>query len=152
MNDPQKHLQNASLVMKIVGWLCVVALPLSASLYAPGVLWGQVLAGHEHFPIIGPAHPPSPFDGLHPYFYMLAVMYITYGLVMLRGASKPLRNVALFDYGILANVVHGGIMIPQAFYYPNEHAHLWFDIPFAFLVVFLLIKWHPKKVETQVAA
>jgi len=36
-------------------------------------------------------------------------------------------------------------MIPQAFIYPNEHAHMWADIPFAFALVVILWIWHPDR-------
>lgn len=145
MLDVGLHLKNASLAMKVVGWLCLVALPLSAVIYPPGVWWGGATPD-ICIPVLVD-HPPSPFHGLHPYAFMLIAMYASYGFLMLRGAGKPLRNVALFDYGIYANLLHGGIMIPMAFIYPNEHAHLWGDIPFAALLVFICIKWHPRKVE-----
>ena len=145
MINPEQHLKHASLVMKIAGWLCMAGLPAFAVLYPPGVLWGSVSPAVCFPQLID--HPPSPYNGLHPYFYMLAVMYIAYGFLMIRGAAKPLRNVALFDYGIYANALHASIMIPMAFFYPNEHAHLWFDIPFAFAIVAACIKWHPGKVE-----
>ncbi|MBF7730406.1 DUF6632 domain-containing protein [Pseudomonas sp. N040] len=151
MENPEKHLQRAALAMKIVGWACLLGLPLAAVLYPPGVLWGQV-SPEVCFPNIGPAHPLSPYNGLHPYFFMLASMYIALGFLMLRGARDPLRNVGLFDYGIYSSILHGGIMIPMAFYYPNEHAHMWADIPFAALVAILLIIWHPKKAEVRAAA
>lgn len=146
MQNPDQHLKNASLVMKVVGWLCMVGLPAFAVLYPPGVLWGSV-SPDVCFPQLI-EHPPSPYNGLHPYFYMVAAMYVSYGFLMIRGASNPVRNIALFDYGIAANILHGGIMIPMAFYYPNEHAHMWFDIPFAFAIVAAAIKWHPGKVAT----
>jgi rhodanese-related sulfurtransferase len=40
-------------------------------------------------------------------------------------------------------------MIPMAFYYPNEHAHMWFDIPFAYAIVAAAIIWHPEKLESR---
>jgi hypothetical protein len=144
MLNPEQHLKKSSLVMQIVGWLCFAGLPLFAILYPPGVLWGSIPDGFC-FPDLGPAHPPSPYHGLHPYFYMVAAMYVSYGFLMIRGARKPLRNAALFDYGIAANVLHGGIMIPMAFIYPGEHAHMWFDIPFAFMVAALCYIWHPEQ-------
>lgn len=143
MTAREQHLKNASRVMTAVGWLCMVGLPAFAMLYPPGVLWGQVGAD-VCFPQLV-KHPLSPYNGLHPYFFMVAAMYVSYGLLLVLGARDPVRNVALFDYGIAANLLHGGIMIPMAFYYPNEHAHLWFDIPFAFLIVALAIVWHPDR-------
>lgn len=145
MLNAEQHLTNASLAMKVVGWLCLIALPASAVLYPPGVWWGAVPADFG-LPVLVD-HLPSPYHGLHPYAFMLIVLYASYGFLMLRGARNPLRNVALFDYGIAANLLHGGIMIPMAFVYPNEHAHLWGDIPFAALLIFICFKWHPRKVE-----
>lgn len=145
MLDSEQYLKNASTAMKVVGWLCMVVLPASAVLYPPGVWWG---AASPDFCIpVLVDHPPSPYHGLHPYAFMLLALYAAYGFLMLRGATRPLRNIALFDYGIYANLLHGGIMIPMAFIYPNEHAHLWADIPFAGLVVFLCYRWHPRKLE-----
>jgi hypothetical protein len=144
MPSPEQDLAKATLAMRVVGWLCLVGLPAAAVLYPPGILWGSVPLDYC-WPSIGPDHPPSPYHGLHPYFFMIAAMYVSYGFLMVRGARDPKRNVALFDYGIVANIVHGGIMIPQAFVYPNEHAHMWADIPFAFAVVVILWIWHPDR-------
>jgi hypothetical protein len=151
LNTPEKHLENAARAMKVVGWLCLVGLPAGALLYAPGILWGSVPLDYC-WPNIGPAHPPSPYHGLHPYFFMLASMYIAMGFLFVRGARDPKRNVALFDYGIVSSIIHGGIMIPQAFIYPNEHAHLWTDIPFAGLVIVILWMFHPDRGPSRQAA
>jgi hypothetical protein len=145
MTIQDKHLENATRAMRVVGWLCLAGLPAAAVLYAPGILWGSVPLDYC-WPTIGPAHPPSPYNGLHPYFFMVAAMYVSYGFLMVRGARDPQRNVALFDYGIVSSIIHGGIMIPQAFIYPNEHAHLWADIPFAFSLVVILWMWYPDRV------
>jgi hypothetical protein len=53
------------------------------------------------------------------------MIYVLYGILMIRGAKDPKANAALFDYGILANALHGLVMLVQAFIYPNEHAHVW---------------------------
>jgi hypothetical protein len=145
MQSVERHIRNSSRAMRVAGWLCLAGLPLAAVLYPPGVLWGAVSPDAWCFPRIGPQHPPSPYDGLHPYFFMVAAMYVSYGFLMLRGARDPKRNAGLFDYGIVSSIVHGGIMIPQAFYYPNEHAHLWTDIPFAALLAIICYVWHPER-------
>lgn len=145
MENPGTHIKTAALVMKVAGWLCLLGLPASALIYPPGILWGSV-SPDVCFPSIGPDHPPSPYNGLHPYFFMVAAMYVSYGILMVRGARDPEKNAALFDYGILSSIVHGGIMIPMAFIYPNEHAHLWADIPFAFALMAALWKWHPNRI------
>lgn len=148
MNGPEAHLKKSALVMKVVGWLCLVGLPVSVFIYPPGILWGAVPPEYC-LPSLGPQHPASPYHGLHPYFFMVGAMYVSYGWLMLRGARDPRRNVALFDYGIVSSIVHGGIMIPQAFIYPNEHAHLWADIPFAFALVVACWIWHPDRAASR---
>ena len=144
MTEQEKHLQKSAWLMRILGWVLVVGLVLMAFIYPPGFLWG---AQPEGFPNIGPAHPPSPYQGLHPYFYMLVAMFVAYGILLIRGAKDPRRNVALFDFGILSSVLHGLVMVPQSFFYPNEHAHMWSDVPFIFLMAVVLWMWHPNRAE-----
>jgi hypothetical protein len=96
-------------------------------------------------------HPESPLHGLHPYLFMIIVLYMAWGILMVRGAKNPKANVALFDYGILANLLHALLMIPQAFIYPNEHAHLWADIPLLLAVSAILWIYHPNRVAPQLS-
>ena len=143
MSEEDRNLRNAALVMRVVGWGLSVGLIGLLFLYPPGFLWG---VEPESFPHIGPGHPPSPYDGLHPYLFMLAALYVAYGILMIRGARDPRANAALFDFGILSSVLHGLVMIPQAFYYPNEHAHLWADIPALAVITVVLWIWHPNRI------
>jgi hydrogenase/urease accessory protein HupE len=76
MNNTNKGLAQSALVMKIIGWGLIVSLALAAFIYSPGFLWGMLPAG---FPQIGPAHPESPYDALHPYILMIAVLYLAWG-------------------------------------------------------------------------
>jgi Family of unknown function (DUF6632) len=142
MTNHEKHLRQSATLMRILGWALAVGLVSLLFIYPPGFLWGE---HPEAFPNIGPAHPPSPYEALHPYLYMLAAMYVTYGILLIRGAKDPRRNVALFDYGILSSLAHGGVMVLQSFYYPNEHAHLWADVPVLFTMAILLWIWHPDR-------
>ena len=143
MTTPEKRLQQATTVMKLVGW-GLVALPLALFLYPPGFLWGAV-SPEMCFVEIGPAHPPSPYDALHPYIFMIAALYVAFGILLIRGAHDPKANAALFDFGILSSILHAGVMIPQSFYYPNEHAHLWADVPLLIAVTVILWIWHPTR-------
>ena len=36
-------------------------------------------------------------------------------------------------------------MVVQAFTYPNEHAHLWADIPMLFAIAAAMWVWHPNR-------
>jgi hypothetical protein len=76
---------------------------------------------------------------------MIGALYVAYGILMVRGARDPQANAALFDFGILSSVLHGLVMIPQSFHYPNEHAHLWADIPALFVTAAVLWIWHPNR-------
>ncbi len=144
IDEQETHLRKSAALMRILGWGLAVGLILMAFIYPPGFLWG---AHPEDFPRIGPAHPPSPYDGLHPYFYMIVAMYVAYGILLIRGAKDPRRNVALFDFGILSSVLHALVMVFQSFYYPNEHAHLWADVPLLFVMAVVLWVWHPNRVR-----
>ncbi len=144
MNDEQEtHLRKSALVMRIVGWSLIPGLLLGFVLYAPGFVWGILPEGMP----LGPAHPPSHYDGLHPYVFMLVALYVAWAILLIRGARDPRANAALFDWGILANLLHGLVMIPQAFLYPNEHAHLWADVPVTFVLAAVMWIWHPNRVR-----
>jgi hypothetical protein len=146
MNSVSKGLQRSALVMRTLGW-AMIALPLALPLYPPGFLWGSHSAA---FPAVVP-HPESPLHGLHPYLFMIIILYLAWGILMVRGAKDPKANAALFDYGILANLLHALIMIPMAFYYPNEHAHLWADVPVLLAVSLILWIYHPNRVAREVS-
>ncbi len=145
VDEQAAHLQKSALVMRVVGWFLVPGLLLAFVLYTPGFAWGTVPEGL----VIGPAHPTSPYDGLHPYVFMLVALYTGWAVLLIRGAGDPRANAALFDWGVLANLLHGLVMIPQAFFYPNEHAHLWADIPLVFVLSAVMWIWHPNRIPSQ---
>lgn len=141
MINNKTTLANSSRVMKLIGW-GLVALPAALLIYPPGFLWGAISPDI----CIGPPHPPSPYDGLHPYLFMIAALYIAYGILLIRGANRPVGNAALFDFGILSSIFHAMVMVPQSFLYPNEHAHMWADIPLLIVVSVALWHWHPNRI------
>ena len=140
MENAATHLRQSSLVMKILGW-GLLGLPAALVIYPPGFVWGEIPLGI----CLGPAHPPSPYDGLHPYLFMIIALYAALGILFIRGARDPRENVGLFDFGILSSVFHALVMIPQSFYYPNEHAHMWADVPLLFAIAVTLWVWHPNR-------
>ncbi len=143
IDEQEAHLRKSALVMRLVGWILIPGLILGFVLYAPGFAWGTLPEGLQ----LGPVHPPSHYDGLHPYVYMLVALYVAWAILLIRGARDPRANAALFDWGILANLLHGLVMIPQAFFYPNEHAHLWTDIPLTIVLCAVMWIWHPNRVR-----
>jgi hypothetical protein len=143
MNSTNKGLQRSALVMKIMGWGLIVGLALAPFVYAPGFMWGDHTTGLPH---IGPPHPESPYEGLHPYVFMIAALYLAWAILLIRGSRDPKANAALFDWGFLANLLHGLLMLGQAFFYPNEHAHLWADVPAVLALSAACWIWHPNRV------
>ena len=142
MNIPDQRLRASALLMRLMGWGIILGGPVLVLGYAPGFFWGELPPG---FPLLGPAHPPSPYAGAHPYIFMIFAMYIAWAILLIRGAKDPKAAASLFDWGILANILHGLLMVYQALAYPNEHAHLWADIPLLFAVSALLWHWHPNR-------
>jgi hypothetical protein len=41
-------------------------------------------------------------------------------------------------------------MFVQAFIYPNEHAHLWADVPIAFGAAAILWIYHPNRMSREI--
>jgi hypothetical protein len=104
-----------------------------AFVYPPGFLWGT--------------HPESPYHPpLSPYLFMLGAMYLAWAILMIRGARDPVAHRSIVDYGILANGLHGLVMLVQSFVYPHEHQHLFADVPLLFVICAVLWIWHPQRV------
>ena len=144
MTNMTKGLQQSALVMKALGW-AMVGLSLGVPIYPPGFMWGSHPA---EFPTLVP-HPESPYHGLHPYLFMIVAVYMAWGILLIRGSKDPKANAALFDFGILANLLHGLVMLVQAFIYPNEHAHLWADVPLAFAISAICWIYHPNRLAPE---
>jgi uncharacterized membrane protein len=142
MNELDPRLRASALVMRLIGWGVILGGPVAALAYAPGFFWGEMPPG---YPLIGPVHPPSPYPGAHPYIYMIFAVYLAWGILLVRGAKDPKAAASLFDWGILANVLHALLMVPQAFTYPNEHAHMWADIPLLLAISAVMWYWHPNR-------
>jgi hypothetical protein len=122
-------------MMRVVGWFTLLVLPLGLVAYPAGFLWGT--------------HPDSPHHpSLSPYLFMLLAMYVAWAALMIRGARDPLANRAIVDYGILANALHGLVMLVEAFVYPHELQHLWADVPLLFVLCGVLWRWHPARAAT----
>ena len=126
--------------MQIMGWGILIG-PLVVLAYPPGFLWGEA----PGLPGLGPAHPESDLQGLHPYLFMLFALYAAWAILMIRGARDPKANSALFDWGILANLLHALLMVPMAFLYANEHAHIWADIPILIAICVVCWVYHPNR-------
>jgi hypothetical protein len=146
MNEPNQHLRTSALVMRVVGWGMIVGGPILLIAYPPGMVWGELPAG---FPLLGPPHPASPYHGLHPYLLMIFALYVAWAILLIRGAKDPRAAASLFDWGILANLLHAALMSIQAFIAPNELAHLWTDVPLLLALSAVMWWWHPNRANFQ---
>lgn len=136
MNDGTRR---SAAMMRAVGWATLVLVPIGLVAYPAGFLWGT--------------HPESPYHPpLSPYLYMLLAMYVAWGVLMIRGASDPVANRAIVDYGILANLLHALVMLVEAFVYPHEIQHLWADVPLLFAIAAVCWIWHPLRQAARVPA
>ena len=45
--------------------------------------------------------------------------------------------------------MHALLMVYQAFAYPNEHAHMWADIPLLLGLSVAMWYWHPNRVREE---
>ena len=124
-------LAQSAAMMRIVGWLTLLVLPLGFLVFPSGFLWGT--------------HHESAYEPWSPYLFMLVAMYLAWAILMIRGARDPITHRAIVDYGILANLLHGIVMLVQAFVYSHELQHLWGDVPALFVICAVLWHWHPMR-------
>jgi hypothetical protein len=89
-------------------------------------IWNDVRCGHGHLHV-----PP-----------MLMVIYIAWGVFLLRAASDPRRYASFLSFTMWANLVHGLLMAVQA---ATEISHYWSkyltDIPFVLILALGIFLW-----------
>lgn len=121
-------------LMRMIGWgLIPLLLIFVLFLYPPGFAWG-LDAGTQH----------------HPYLWMMLMLYVAWCYLLVREAKNPREAGLLFDWGIIANALHGLLMIGQALMmWEHEMAHMWADIPVIFVLVYLLWRYHPKNIKPE---
>src|SRR5215471_16676026 len=95
-------------------YLLMIALP---SLWPSGWTWH---AGHSDYPL------------------MIVGVYATLGVFLLLAARSPLDNLSLIWFTVWSSVVHGSIMAFQSFEMPENHGHLFGDVPALFVIAAVL--------------
>ncbi len=66
--------------------------------------------------------------GAH-YEAMISIIYVVWGLFLYRAAQQhPSKNILFFDFTVVANFAHYGLMTTMAFTMPNEKIHLVGDL------------------------
>ena len=85
-------------LMRIVGWGLIPALLFLLFYGFPeGFAWG-IEAGTQH----------------HPYVWMMLTLYIAWCYLLVRESKNPEGAGLLFDWGIIANALHGLLMVGQS--------------------------------------
>jgi hypothetical protein len=124
---------STALIMRIIGWGFVPAVLAMLVLYPHGFAWG-IEEGSQY----------------HPYLWMMLTLYITWCYLLVREAKDPTNAGLLFDFGIIANTLHAVLMVGQAIMmWENEVPHMWADIPILFALVYILWKFHPKRLHGE---
>jgi hypothetical protein len=77
--------------------------------------------------------PPQP-----EYDQMIAAIYATLGIFLLRAARQPLRHLSLIWFAVWSSVAHAGVMTVQAWRAPEEHTHFVGDIALLLIVALVL--------------
>jgi len=122
-----------SALMRMVGWGLIPALLILLVIYPHGFAWG-IEAGTQY----------------HPYLWMMLTLYIAWCYLLVRESKRPTSAGLLFDFGIIANLLHALLMVGQTLMMPKyEMPHMWSDIPILFVLVFLLWRYHPRNIREQ---
>ncbi|AMX01428.1 DUF6632 domain-containing protein [Microbulbifer thermotolerans] len=79
------------------------------------------------------------------YEQMIAGIYATLGVFLIRAAKDPGANASLIWFTIWSSLIHGGIMLMQALADKSERANLLGDVPALFLIAGLLWYLMPKR-------
>lgn len=88
------------------------------------VRWGGVEPNAEH------------------YEAMICIIYVVWGVFLLKIAKHPEQNIAFLDFTLFANIAHFGLMTGMAFLMPNEKIHLIGDLLLGWSVLILfMIFW-----------
>jgi hypothetical protein len=89
-------------------------------------IWNDVHCGSEHLHV-----PP-----------MLMVIYIVWGIYLLRAAGDPYRYLSFLEFTMWANLAHGALMAVQA---ASEIDRYWSkfltDIPFVLILALGIYLW-----------
>jgi hypothetical protein len=98
-------------------------------------IWNDVRCGSEHLHV-----PP-----------MLLVIYIVWGIFLLRAAGDPHGYASFLSFTMWANLVHGLLMAVQA---ATELDHYWSkfltDIPFVLVLALGIFVWRRKAQRVQI--
>ncbi|MGV0741391.1 DUF6632 domain-containing protein [Mycolicibacterium sp. XJ870] len=95
-------------------------------------IWNDVRFGGDH------AHVPP----------MLLLIYVVWGVFLLRAAGNPRAYSSFLDFTMWANLAHGVLMVGQAFTDLDRYwSKFLTDIPFVLILAVGIYLWRPRTSE-----
>ena len=94
--------------------------------YPLAIVWPSGWAWHDGAP------------GASPYFPMIAGVYATLGIFLIRAAKNPAANASLIWFTVVSSIVHAAIMAVQSLQDAHQAGHLVGDVPALLLVAVVL--------------
>jgi hypothetical protein len=85
------------------------------------------------------------------YEQMILGVYATLGVFLIVASRNPLQHRSLIWFTVWSSLVHGGIMAVQAVKMPDEHGHLFGDVPALVLVALVLAILTPARATAEPA-
>lgn len=112
------------------------------------VIFGLVfIFGLYPLTVLWPAGWSWHASGQNVYLQMIVGIYATLGVFLILAARNPMAYLSLIWFTVWSSVVHGGIMLVQAWYYPAHIGHLYGDVPALFVVAIVLAVLTPRKIS-----
>ena len=121
MSDVQR-LKLLRIALVALGIICLLLYPLM-QLWPSGWTWHE---GYSDYPL------------------MIAGVYATLGVFLIRAARDPLANLSLIWFTVWSSLVHGAIMAVQSFMQPQHMGHLVGDVPALFIAAIVLASLTPR--------
>ena len=91
-------------------------------LYLLAIVWPSGWAWHDGSP------------AANDYYLMIAGVYFTLGIFLIRAANDPLANASLIWFTVWSSLVHAGVMAYESVRNPMHQGHLLGDVPALVLV------------------
>lgn len=107
------------LALRLFGFIFLLIYPLA-------MIWPSGWAWHEGSP------------ASNDYYLMIAGVYATLGVFLIRAANNPAANASLIWFTVWSSVVHALIMAYEAIRNPMHGGHLLGDVPALLLVAVVL--------------
>ena len=118
-------------VLRLFGLIFIFGIPLFNRIWPSGWAWA----------------PEQP-----AYLQMIWGIYATLGVFLLLAARDPARNLSLIWFTVWSSLVHAAIMTVQAFEVPENHGHLFGDVPALLVVAVLLAVLTPRGQRGRLAS